>query len=803
MKRKIFLLFILLLISVIAFCQSINNYISQQETINFQKLYLHTDRDHYFIGDTIWFAPYILSAKNNTLEVTDCNLNVELINNNGQIVDNRKFFLDKGICSGYISLNTPSVNIGTYLIRAYTDKMRILGENYFFHKSIKITHSQPNNLGNDTITNDAKKVYIDFYPEGGFLLNNKANKMAYKVHDENGNPLNIKAKLISTTGDETTIQTIYNGMGCSVFIPKDNTKYKIKAPNYKKVVYKIPEIRQSGAKIILMKETDKSLSLYVSSSENFSTNYYIAIFHHGTGLNYININPDRITQPISINKNYLGNGINRLVLLNDQYTPISERLVFINKAEENYPVNIRLNNNKFTTRDKINMDINIPNIKNNQEWARVSVSVINSNMQTYTSSSSNIKSYLLIDSELKGHIQNPGLYFIDDSISSYRKLDLLMLTNGWRNYIWNDLNTKSETKIPLASSGFSFSGNVQKEIANKPLIGTNVFLTISNKNISDIKSTTTDKNGYYKFDSIVFTDTTIIMLQAQNAKGKSNTRISLNEIDFNPYPFDKTNNYKTENIGKIPKEMYKLKYINEITLREMYPDYNIKLLDEIQVFKKEKDNNDDGHIRIYKPSQSIKLNDTNCNYQSVLQVLSSRFAGVKVINKNKIIIRGEGSLYSSNEALILLDGMPISVDQLDYLSIHDIDVIDVLKGPETAIFGVRGSNGIISIFTKNTIDFEPVPEKIPGTIIKTIQGFEEFRNFYSPSYSEKNIDSDIPDYRETLYWNPSIVVDQENTSVSFFTCDNLANYIIKIEGITSSGKICLGKYNFTVNNRKK
>lgn len=62
--------------------------------------------------------------------------------------------------------------------------------------------------------------------------------------------------------------------------------------------------------------------------------------------------------------------------------------------------------------------------------------------------------------------------------------------------------------------------------------------------------------------------------------------------------------------------------------------------------------------------------------------------------------------------------MPIEVDQLEYFPMYDIDVVEVIKGSDAAIFGVRGANGVISVFTRTGVDYEPIEEEMPGTIIK-------------------------------------------------------------------------------------
>ncbi len=89
------------------------------------------------------------------------------------------------------------------------------------------------------------------------------------------------------------------------------------------------------------------------------------------------------------------------------------------------------------------------------------------------------------------------------------------------------------------------------------------------------------------------------------------------------------------------------------------------------------------------------------------KVLQGRVAGVSVARTPDGIavrIRGGTSVYGNNEPLYILDGMPIQPGPngaLSGLNPYDIESIKVLKDPaDTAIYGVRGANGVIVIKTK-------------------------------------------------------------------------------------------------------
>jgi TonB-dependent SusC/RagA subfamily outer membrane receptor len=95
--------------------------------------------------------------------------------------------------------------------------------------------------------------------------------------------------------------------------------------------------------------------------------------------------------------------------------------------------------------------------------------------------------------------------------------------------------------------------------------------------------------------------------------------------------------------------------------------------------------------------------------QPIEEILKGRVSGVTVTNADNGIsvrIRGFSSFYGSNEPLYVLDGVPFSPGPgglVTGIGPYDIETIRVLKDPaDTALYGMRGANGVIVITTKST-----------------------------------------------------------------------------------------------------
>lgn len=96
---------------------------------------------------------------------------------------------------------------------------------------------------------------------------------------------------------------------------------------------------------------------------------------------------------------------------------------------------------------------------------------------------------------------------------------------------------------------------------------------------------------------------------------------------------------------------------------------------------------------------TVKVNDNEIQtYSNMYDYLRGKVPGLMVTPDNRILIRGVNSINSSNDPLILVDGMEVS--NLSSVNPNDVRSVNVLKDASTSIYGVRGANGVILITTK-------------------------------------------------------------------------------------------------------
>ena len=724
----------------------------------------------------------------------------DLIDEQGNSVVDQVVVLDNGASAGAMYIPA-ELELGNYMLRAFTDFQKQIGEEAFYYKPLKISKLE-------SFVEEAKQaepiiskdIYLDFLPEGGMLLEGQMNTIAIKATDAFGKGVPLEGEILDSQGSAVAaFKTSYKGMTSFAFAPVKSESYTARMPAYPDLHHSFNDIVKEGIKIEFEKEDRDDLHFRVVTNASFFIGriYYFAISHHGEVIFYKKFVPKKEIFPITVNKDAMPAGINRLVLMDEQLLPLSERLYF----SSNYQINeikIKADKQAYETRSRVRLRLSDGKEMAAGSWSNLSMTVVDDFAGNKEGPSGNILSWLLINSELKGLIESPVDYFSDDlELASTTKLDLLMLTQGWSRYVWNNPEEFLARKVK-DKEGFAVSGEVHKVIGNKPVIEGTVELKIYNNNFMHMDEVELGNDGRFVFKDVSFMDSASVFVQARNKRDKLAYEVSLNPL-FKKFPNASTAYFPLEGTFAYKQaEQYQKQYDKLQALKEYTLKSGSFYLDEVTITGHKREP-DDGHFRIYpKPSNSTEITERDVTYPNIIAYMQGRFAGVMVDKNYNILVRGPSS-FGASPALLILDGFPVSKEVFLSIPMHDIDRVEVLKNPgETAIFGTRGGSGVVSVFTKEGGVPDYSDMYIPGTIAEKLAGYASYREFYSPAYTRDNIQSEQPDHRIVQYWDPNIFTENGKASVSFFTSDDITRCKIHVEGITNEGKICMGTASFEV-----
>ena len=473
-----------------------------------ERVYLHFDNSGYYLGETMWFKAYCVRGNGSTIAAPQSKvLYVELCAPEGYVVETKKFKLDeKGCCNGEFELK-PSLLSGYYEIRAYTRYMlnwgddavfsrvfpvydKVNGDNYDFRNILD--RKRGFLYRGEWVTQENKEPTLNFYPEGGHLINGIETKVAFELREKSGKPLNDTIAIFADKEPLLTTVATHNGKGYFMFTPQANVKYHAEVVSEKKKhKFDLPAIENSGA-IIAVKNDGDSIRFAVTSN----------IGEQATGLVILNRNLAYVykknIKELAMHRGKLREGVNRCLLLTADGTPLSERMFFVKHSAPQQgdliPVKLKAEINEISAEDKIfykpyrklTVKIGCEDGSPLPKDGSFSVAVTGEENSILTSYSNNIYTQMLLASELKGYIPDAAQYFADDTENTRNNLDLLMLTHGWTAYDWSMLTGTDSTfsiKHPI-EKGIQVKGYFMKKEKVKKLGKMGTFKVIPLKDVN-------------------------------------------------------------------------------------------------------------------------------------------------------------------------------------------------------------------------------------------------------------------------------------------------------------------------------
>jgi TonB-dependent SusC/RagA subfamily outer membrane receptor len=566
-------------------------------------------------------------------------------------------------------------------------------------------------------------------------------------------------------------------MGTFRFTPEDGEKYKLEAvfSNESEKKFDLPDGIEMGVNLQI--DPLEEDSIYVRLLSNISPNNYPpnTVYHllaHTRGNPRFSAEMDlKNDKKISVPKALFPNGIAHFTLFNSASNPVSERLVFI---YDDPGIKIKINSkSRAGKREKMNAGIEITDRSGDPIQGSYSFAVVKDSRLTETRS---IISEMLLASDLKGHIERPGFYFDNYNTEKAALLDNLMLTQGWRRFDWSTV--KVNKRLPTeyqVEKGIEISGKITREFFGLPLSDIRVTLTILNE-FNDVYTTRSGPKGYFSFKNLNYADTVSVKLEAVRNNGKKNLVIVLDTKD--------------------PSHLEDMHYLTDQYLRK--PGEEGRWVTEKTPEEIEKENDpfyeeNNRYHRIHQePNDVIEVDETMENYSSVAQIIQGRVPGV-MVNGNNITIRGINSFYGGTDPLFLVDGIPVDKGFALGMNPNDIDRIEILKGPDAAIYGSRGANGVIAIYTRRG------KFMLKGVLDFQMLGYYDGKEYYSPKYEVEGRDEQFNDERTTLYWEPSLETGPDGkTTLDFYTSDLEGSYSIIIEGTDKAGNFSTGNAGFEI-----
>lgn len=656
-----------------------------------------------------------------------------------------------------------------------------------------------------SVVNSVGKVDVQFFPEGGRLVNGIRSKVGFKALLSTGYGANITGSVVDQNNQTVAeFESSHAGMGVFPLQPLTGNKYTaiVKDASGKETRYPMQVADNDGYVLTINNTRADSVAILISASKLFVGKAAALIMQQNNVVKYaVKAKIDQPYVKMNVAKNLFNTGILQVTLLSAESAPVAERLVFINRNDL-LKMSITSNKAVYSRREKVQMQLALNDADDNPIEGNLSIAVTDANkVKINEDDQVTILSNLLLTSDLKGYIEKPNYYFNPTNSDRAQYLDYLLLTQGWRRFKWADVKAGKVGDITYQSQkSIGVSGTVTT-IGNKPIANAKLALYGSTPQGPLLVDTVTDDKGNFVIDGFNFTNDVKFVVRAKNAKGKDRVRIALNRV-----PSPKYNSYKLGNEDASSNNF--IDYLMNTQKRfDQFPEGTpgkTTMLKEVVIKDKKT-----GVNNSVKGSKALGLSGADAvlskermaNYSNLLQAFYG-VAGIEV--KNDMVYRiGRVSSITRPGGVpmtVMVDGMTIDPGTLKDISPLDVEGVELFtSGASTVIYGDAGVWGVVQITMKKGGDMYKLPITYLDRIL--VKGYTPQRDFYSPAYDQPNDRDAEADLRSTIYWQPNVVTSVDGkASVSYFTADEPGTYHVIVEGLNLDGKLVRQTYEFKVGN---
>jgi hypothetical protein len=758
----------------------------------FEKVYLHTDRPLYSSGDDIWFAAYLVNGQTNQPTTNSNNLYVELISPESQIVSREVVRLDNGTGKGDFHLKDSIVG-GTYRIRAYTKWMLNFGDAFVFEKTIAV-NSLPGIKPNLPETKvKAEDVDVHFFPESGSLVEGVLGIVAFKAVDAVGKSCSVRGAVVNSKEDTILwFQDLHAGMGSFNMKPLPGETYRAVGFANGHAFDKLLSSALAFGFTMHIIQADSLLKIQINANPTTLETYQgKTMILQGMCRSklylQIKIRTDRLPVTIPIPKSTFPGGIVRFTL-SEAKKPHCERLVYIDSKEK---VNLSISTDKTTyhPRDSVVLRIKATNKNNQPVTSNLSLALTDASQVPNNNGS--IVSYLNLESEIRGKIELPQQYFDTTNVNRHKQLDLLLLTQGWRDFVWRRITDSLQRIKYLPEQGFSISGRVRERFFDKPVGGANLSFTMLGARKDKYRSLTTDSTGKYYFDGVNFYGSKRLSLVSKDKKGNNKGWILIDSLLLEPLPIAIAKVFKQDSsIQKFIVEM-KVSY-NTLKKYRLRDTVQLKAV-EIRAKRTKAEEQLIDHQAVAGIADfDFKIKEEDYSLYSITDYLLFKLPRAQLSDESavRIVIRTmTGKIISPKFYLDGNENNPrladLSLEEVDrvIVSMSDVHNGEFLEGCVISIYTKPGFYKEKELFYKQTVQ---------------LNGYYQAREFFSPKYSKPQ-EIEKLDLRTTIFWKPNIVTDSDGeATVTFFNADQTAKVRIVAEGISDRGIPLMSKGEYEV-----
>ena len=815
-----------------------------------EKVYLQFDNTSYYVGETIWFKAFVTEASSHRRSPSGV-LYVDLLSPSGELLKRQKLKITAGQADGSFPLMDGSTMYarelrgtvlsypsGFYEVRAYTSYMLNFSEDIVFSRVLpvfekpetegKYYSGQPiikNGTGQEIATESSRPRSVKqeadlnagFYPESGNLVAGIPCRMAFRLTGPDGLPVTATGMLDGTV----PVEVSHDGMGSVLFVPSRGRSEAVFEYGGKKFVFALPRAAASGH-VMSTAVCGDSLSVTVRSVGMPSDTLGITLTCRGELKGFDILADSTECRSVKMSMADVPEGVCRVTLFDRNGTVYAARSVYHRRNGGTVTVSADYGEGRLSAFSPVTLGFELRDSYGNGVRDRFCLSV-RDNRCPGTSVTDDLRTALLLSSDLRGCIFSPEYYFESDDSLHTAHLDLLMMVNGWERYDWKTMaGVEPFVETHRMEHGITLNGWVETAFTRKPMDGVTVLAAVTSwdrKNV-ELFRYETEENGYFGFDLADFYDNARLTISA-NPKRKKQIGTSA-RIRFDRSMLPSLRPYRPEemvlaypdadgvrdNLSGSPAAVEdvqeteiadNLPTLADISTGIMLPEVDIKgkrKFIDYYTFKAY-DAKKDTEITLDKGDFSGDLGGyllekgyaVEFTEEGSIQAINGHGVFIYVHEPDRYIQFFGNYDMQDFQSVLVFDNVITKREAIDLSPLYKKwrqkhNPFD----PEEIAAAERSRVVYVDILLKPE-HMRPTRKELMNinSRVSTVDGYSAPYEFFSPQYPDGPLDGQA-DWRRTIYWNPNVVTDADGrASVSFFNNSYSRHIRVCCAGITAGG----------------
>ncbi|KPL14654.1 MAG: hypothetical protein AMS26_10020 [Bacteroides sp. SM23_62] len=755
----------------------IRSYDDFDRTIPLESLRIDTDRDLYLAGEIIHFTIRGHTVNHESLPGISDIICVELINGQNEIVSQQRLQATQLFTYGAITLlnSWPS---GYYTLQAYTAWDRNFAGALISKKQLKVINgSAPRAI---TRMNEGfrelPRYLISLHPVYGKILKNTLNEMIVKAFTKYSMPVKGTGIVFGSSADTLSgFATDVTGLGSFEFLPEAGKDYYIQfITSSGDTVYQGLPNAMDGLGIKTLVHKDRiELSILKSPGHdrdeemNLLMTRGINIIYHREGIPGPWENSLSVPAPEEP-------GIYSVFLVTRDLEVLARSSFFHTTPIDS--LDIRTLKTSYSTRDRVDLEVELPDKTPGDSHYSVAVrkdlGCLNRNrlsdwMENYGGSMHDQPESMNIPVKDQAGLVSFMQKYIHTFEGAFTPAEILDL-------VGNNLD------IPPEHGGEILSGVIRNRADNRPVPGQLVVLSFNGKEVQMFTSRT-DANGKFSF-------------HLRHAEGSR-------QITLSCYPPDEHKTISIDNnyYGNISRDTLPPLLLSEsdrMDLEELFLTAQVQEIYRMH-YESEDQERDQVMNNFYGAPDFQLVMDKYVQLPVMEEVFFELVRGVMVSKSREgyrlLVIDQHVPNVIGETPLILVDGVPF-MEPAFVLGLNPEDIESIRVVHYRYYLQKMSFDGIIDIRTRQgVIRSNDLP---PGALSLIYNFRQQPDSFRFPDHSaDTQSRQRIPDYRNTLYWNPEI---HDASDIGFYTSDQTGNYLIELREIRDGKVTASGRCRFNV-----